>query len=154
VDAQRLGLIGRAITSDEPRAPRAHDAAWDLPADLRAPSRARKLTRSELAAWKLTDPGDIDDIVLIIDELVANAVVHAHGSIRLRLTLAGLLLRGEITDDCPTPAPTAPRAPRDVDAEDGRGLILVNALAAACGSTPHGPGKTVWFTRLLTGLAP
>ncbi|GAA3191601.1 ATP-binding protein [Actinocorallia longicatena] len=150
MDAQRqpLGVIGRAPGGD------ARAVAWEFPADLRAPSRARNLTRGELAAWKLTDSADIDDVVLIVDELVANAVVHGRGPIRLRLLLDGLMLRGEISDHSPVAAPTNTRTSREEDAEDGRGLLLVAALAAACGSTPTGPGKTVWFQFLLTGLAP
>jgi anti-sigma regulatory factor (Ser/Thr protein kinase) len=132
----------------------ARAAVWEFPADLRAPSRARTLARCELAAWKLTEPADIDDVVLIIDELVANAVVHGRGPIRLRLVLDGMVLRGEITDHNPAAAPTNTRTSRSEDAEDGRGLLLVAALAAACGSTPSGPGKTVWFQFPVTGLAP
>lgn len=38
-------------------------------------------------------------------------------------------------------------APRDApaDAEGGRGLALVDALAAAWGTLPRPEGKTVWF---------
>ncbi|GAB3697458.1 ATP-binding protein [Actinocorallia lasiicapitis] len=151
LNAQRLGLIGPCTESDDGTGDRT--AAWDLPADLRAPSKARALTRGELAAWKLTDPADIDDVVLMVDELVANAVVHGHGAIHLSLTLEGLLLRGEITDDSPAPAPTTDRQPRPGDAERGRGPLTVTALAAARGSTPRHPGKTVWFTRHLAGLS-
>lgn len=146
MDAQRLGLIGRN-SANGTRA-----VAWEFPADLRAPSRARMLTRDELVAWHLTDPADVDDIVLMVDELVANAVVHGLGPIRLRLLLEGLMLRGEITDASPLPPPAGPRPQREFDAEDGRGLYLVTALASETGSSPTGPGKTVWFTRLLTGL--
>jgi len=143
VEAPRLGLVGWSG---------ARTAAWEFPPDLRAPGQARALTRTELAAWRLTDPSDVDDIVLMVDELVANAVVHGKGTIRLRLLLDGLLLRGEITDDSPLEPPLAPAGERPFDAEDGRGLFLVAMLAAESGCTGDGAGKTVWFTRWLNGL--
>ena len=143
MDAPRLGLVGWSG---------ARTAAWELPADLRAPGQARALTRTELASWRLADPEDVDDVVLMVDELVANAVVHGKGPIRLRLLLDGLLLRGEISDDSPLEPPPPPRDERSFDAEDGRGLFLVAMLAADSGCRNDVAGKTVWFTRWLSGL--
>ncbi|MEO3784215.1 ATP-binding protein [Actinocorallia sp. B10E7] len=144
MDAPGLGLVDSSG---------ARTAAWELPSDLRAPGQARALIRTELSSWRLADPSDVDDIVLMVDELVANAVVHGKGAIRLRLLLDGLLLRGEITDDSPLEPPPAPEVERPVDAEDGRGLFLVAMLAADSGCSSQESGKTVWFTRWLTGLA-
>lgn len=143
MEAPRLGLVGWSG---------ARTAAWELPADLRAPGQARSLIRTELSVWRLSDPADVDDIVLMVDELVANAVVHGKGPIRLRLLLDGLLLRGEISDDSPLEPPPPPRGGRPFDAEDGRGLFLVAALAAESGCRGDATGKTVWFTRWLSGL--
>lgn len=143
MEAPRLGLVGRTG---------ARAAEWELSPDLRAPGRARELTRGELAAWDLADQADIDEIVLMVDELVANAVVHGKGPIHLSLLLEGMLLRGEITDESFTQPPRA-RTERETDAEDGRGLMLVAALSADSGCRNEQHGKTVWFTRMLSGLA-
>ncbi|QKW36184.1 ATP-binding protein [Actinomadura sp. NAK00032] len=139
-------------------------AAWDLPAQPRAAARARDLTARALRGWHVTDPDDTADIVLMVDELVTNAVVHGTGPVHLALRLdgdphggpnsrpgggpGGALLTAEVSDADPA-APTAPGAPpRVLDwAEAGRGLLLVAALATDHGARPHPPGKTVWFTR-------
>ncbi|MFI0450064.1 ATP-binding protein [Actinomadura sp. 6N118] len=124
------------------------DAAWELPAEARTASRARALTGDALRAWHVTTP-DVDDIVLMVDELITNAIVHGTGPVRLRLHLDGTRIVGEITDGNPT-APGAPSSPPLLDwSEQGRGLLLVSALASEFGSRPEGRGKTVWFTRLL-----
>ncbi|MFA1543693.1 ATP-binding protein [Actinomadura monticuli] len=133
-------------------------AAWELPARATAASRARRLTARALRDWHVTDPADTGDIVLMVDELVTNAVVHGSGPVRLALRLDGTLLTAEVSDADPAP-PAAPGGPpRVLDwSEAGRGLLLVVALATAFGALPHPPGKTVWFTRRLTpppGTAP
>ncbi|GGQ16231.1 anti-sigma regulatory factor (Ser/Thr protein kinase) [Actinomadura coerulea] len=92
---------------------------------------------------------------------VTNAVLHAgEGEIRVRFTREadGVLL--EVWDACdrrpvrrPPPAATAaggpPEAaapgPGDDDGMGGRGLMIVDALAAQCGVVPTVPrGKWVW----------
>ncbi|TDD58375.1 ATP-binding protein, partial [Actinomadura rubrisoli] len=112
-----------------------HRAAWELTAETRAASRARALTGRTLREWQVTDPADIDDIVLMVDELITNAVVHGTGPVRLALRLDGPLLIGEVGDGDPV-APTPPGAPPGVLewAEAGRGLLLVSALATEFGA--------------------
>lgn len=125
-------------------------ADWELAAERRAAARSRELTRQALEVWAVSDPGDVDDIVLIVDELITNAVMHGAGPVRLRLVLDGPLLRGEVSDG----SPLAPR-PSGVDpggldwSEAGRGLMLVSALSADFGARPTPQGKTVWFVRHL-----
>ncbi|MFC5185614.1 ATP-binding protein [Actinomadura harenae] len=155
------GVPADGASADAPPEP-APDAAWTLTADPRTAARARTLTTGRLRDWArlgriAPDPADIDDVVLIVDELITNAVVHGRGAVRLRLTLDGApaapVLLGEITDDHPArPAlPSAVAAPRGLDwSEDGRGLLLVTALATDYGTRSRPPGKTVWFTRDLS----
>lgn len=79
-------------------------------------------------------------------ELAGNAVRHGRVPDRrflVRVTRGGGRLQVEVDDAAPT-SPILTRAPDD--AEDGRGLRIVDALADAWGVTPRacGIGKTVW----------
>ena len=98
-----------------------------------------------------------DTVALIVAELAANAVLHAYVSGRgfeLGLVLReDGVLRIEVTDTradrtLPVVASAAPE-----DAESGRGLLLVQALADHWGTTVGpSPQKTVW-AQLALGAA-
>ncbi|MFD5803856.1 ATP-binding protein [Streptomyces sp. NPDC127020] len=113
-------------------------------------ARARVFTRDTLRAWSLDHRGD--DAVLVITELVSNAVAHAVPSAaagsapEIRLGLA--LDPGHLTLTVSDPGDDAPVfQPFDDSAlrEHGRGLYIVDALAEEWGWTPRPPaGKTVW----------
>jgi anti-sigma regulatory factor (Ser/Thr protein kinase) len=118
-------------------------ACWDLRAEPRAAATARSLTRTTLRRWLITESAGGADIILMVDELVTNAVMHGRGPVRLRLSISGARVRGEVTDADPRiPEPGRP----GLDAEAGRGLLLVTALADEFGVMPGGYGKIVWFT--------
>ncbi|MFD6229903.1 ATP-binding protein [Streptomyces sp. NPDC060232] len=116
-----------------------------LPSTPRGARAARALTVAQLMQRKLP----FEDAAQVVAELAANAVTHGRvrgRDFRLALRLApGPTLRVEVSDTRRefTP-PTIPGAP-DTEAESGRGLVLVSALAARWG-TDHGPAplKTVW----------
>ncbi|MEV8306384.1 ATP-binding protein [Streptomyces flavidovirens] len=113
---------------------------------------ARLLTAHQLDEWGIPYGSDSSDIAaLIVAELAANAVTHGRvpgRDFELRLVLdAGGLLRIEVTDTrterrLPAPPPLTP----PTDAEAGRGLLLVAALAETWGVTERQVGKTVWAT--------
>jgi anti-sigma regulatory factor (Ser/Thr protein kinase) len=126
----------------------------ELPADLTSPRQARAAIRQALAAWHLDQlSGDAE---LAASELVANAAEHGDGH------LIGLALRRhaepggrpgvtcEVTDT--TPGHPQPQAAVP-DAERGRGLAIVAALAQSSGVRASGAGKTSWFTLALTDRA-
>ena len=84
-----------------------------------------------------------DTVALLVTELATNAVLHAYGAqIRVRVLDHGLRLRVEVRDgssDLPVPRGA------EMDAEDGRGMSLVDALAVRQGVEVHHDGKTSWF---------
>ncbi|MBT2526790.1 ATP-binding protein [Streptomyces sp. ISL-99] len=121
-------------------------------ATRKAARLARLLTVHQLDEWGILYGSDSSDIAaLIVAELAANAVTHGRvpgRDFELRLVLdAGGLLRIEVTDTrterrLPAPPPLTP----PTDAEAGRGLLLVAALAETWGVTERQVGKTVWAT--------
>jgi anti-sigma regulatory factor (Ser/Thr protein kinase) len=83
---------------------------------------------------------------LLVSELVTNAVVHGKAPIGLRISRDEGMVRVEISD-ARAQTPQLIRPLPDPQAEAGRGLFLLDALASAWGTIPagrHGP-KTTWF---------
>ncbi|MGW3337933.1 ATP-binding protein [Streptomyces sp. NPDC001009] len=102
---------------------------------------ARRLVRAALSAWGLNDL--TDDSLLIVSELVANAVRHARRtSIRVMVERrTPRTVRVAVADfSLDQPEPSAPTA----DAEEGRGLFLVTTLATNWGTDVRRWGKVVW----------
>ncbi|MBI0294932.1 ATP-binding protein [Streptomyces sp. PRKS01-29] len=109
-----------------------------------AVGRARRTAAGALRHWGVPDTA-ADDIVLMADELVTNAIEHADGPVWLRLWLRrGCCVICQVGDGCHD----APRPrPSDPEAENGRGLFLVTALADAFGTRITSTGKVIWFRR-------
>ncbi|MEU2777537.1 ATP-binding protein [Streptomyces sp. NPDC007162] len=132
--------------------------ALRLPRDPRAARVARMTVRAALSGHGRHE--SLDTVELLTSELVTNAYRHTHGPASLRLTaLPGGRLRVGVWDSHPRiPAPFgAPPwdrvRPALEDAEDGRGLCLVQEYADAWGGWPigdgggsdRGAGKLLWF---------
>ncbi|MFF4289345.1 SpoIIE family protein phosphatase [Streptomyces sp. NPDC001633] len=119
------------------RPTRAHWAVWRLPD---AVMHARRFTGRTLRSWGVTE--EMDVALLVVSELVTNAIAHTQGEVRLDLTLAADRLRIAVNDA----SPRAPVKPASVDweATGGRGLLLVEAMSASWGSVPLSGGKQVW----------
>ncbi|MER5372843.1 ATP-binding protein [Streptomyces sp. NPDC002553] len=120
---------------------------WALPWSPTACATARAAVREVLPQWHLSDL--VPTAELLVSELVSNALRHASGPLRLTLERVSSV-RCLVSDGSCEP-------PRRTDAgcedEHGRGLALVDALAARWGFE-YGPvGKTVWC-ELPTGSAP
>jgi anti-sigma regulatory factor (Ser/Thr protein kinase) len=99
---------------------------------------------ADVRAWaqgqmKGLDADSRADAVLVLDELVSNALRHGVAPGRVRLTRDDGHLRVEVTDASDVPA--RPRAP---DRTGGRGLVLVAACSRRWGQWWHEDGKTVW----------
>lgn len=112
-----------------------------LPVADRAARRARQVTRDALINWRLTHLEET--AVLLVSELVTNAVRHAQDTyaIALRLEIAGTLLRIEVQDA--DPRWPQRRSPARLD-ESGFGFVLMDALAGEWGVRETATGKTVW----------
>lgn len=110
---------------------------WRLPD---AASHARRFTARTLRAWGLGEAADT--VLLVVSELVTNALVHTEGQVRLDITLTGDRLRIAVGDG----SPRTPVKPAIINWHDtgGRGILLVEALSAAWGTMPLSGGKQVW----------
>ena len=112
-----------------------------LPAESHSVRLARHAAHVVLAAWRL---GHVEETaVLIVSELVTNAVRHATGTdvIEVDLLATRTCLRIEIEDtDRRWPRPRIP----DGFEESGFGFVLVDALAAKWGVRETAAGKAVW----------
>ncbi|MGY1398615.1 ATP-binding protein [Streptomyces sp. SS10] len=123
-----------------------------LSATPRSARLARLLTDAHLRDWGY-DPEAARHVVA---ELAANAVTH--GSVpgrdfRLAFYVVGHTLRIEVTDTRGDRLPQ--HQPPSHDAESGRGLLLVEALADRWGvSEDRFPRKTVWAELRLTAPEP
>jgi anti-sigma regulatory factor (Ser/Thr protein kinase) len=109
--------------------------------------RARRWARSRLAGSGMDrDEQAAEILILIVSELVTNAVVHTGCPAVLRM-LFGLgaveagTVRVEVADGCATPP-----SPRHAGGDEtgGRGLELVDGLADRWGWQPEGAGKRIW----------
>jgi serine phosphatase RsbU (regulator of sigma subunit)/anti-sigma regulatory factor (Ser/Thr protein kinase) len=95
----------------------------------------------------------VGDAVLLVSELVANALQHAGTGFEVGCRLTGrgsATLEVTVTDRHPARSLPDPPPIEDSSSERGRGLILAAALASAWGVTYTATAKTVWFRLLLS----
>jgi len=109
--------------------------------DDRAPAQARSLLRDghcpELPEQVL------EEALLLVTELVTNAVRHAGPPVRLEVSCGGPSGLGVRVSDGSSHPPAAHRS--EPDHESGRGVALVDLLSDAWGVEREADGKTVWF---------
>ncbi|MFE6489514.1 ATP-binding protein, partial [Streptomyces sp. NPDC057757] len=86
-------------------------------------------------------PVVVADAVLLVSELVGNALRHGGGPGDLVLVRVTGRLRIEVSDA--SPRPPVPRPPHHPDEAGGLGLLLLSRLALRWGWRPSGPGKSV-----------
>ncbi|MBD0839787.1 SpoIIE family protein phosphatase [Streptomyces sp. TRM68416] len=110
--------------------------------DPEALSGARHMIRAAVRAWGAGERAD--EIELVADELITNALMHTEGSavVTLRaLTGSGRRVRVEVED-------SSSALPRRREAGEsgvsGRGLLLVERLTDVWGVEARGGGKCVW----------
>ncbi|MEU5313023.1 SpoIIE family protein phosphatase [Streptomyces sp. NPDC021562] len=161
-DPAHLGLVADALLGN---APRADDVAlllmrydgmavrplreswtvWRVPEAAR---HARRFSKRSLRSWGVTDDA-MDVALLVVSELVTNALIHTEGPVRLDLTLVDHRLRIAVADA----SPRSPVKPTNIgwEATGGRGILLVEAVSAAWGTVPVSGGKQVWADLVLDG---
>ncbi|MFJ9851748.1 SpoIIE family protein phosphatase [Streptomyces sp. NPDC101150] len=145
-----------------------------LPGDPRAAAAARQFVRTVFADWTAQAlPGSpdlterlADEAVLLVSELVTNAVVHAGTAVELRCRLepsagpgpydhpqadpdgldgtdrTGVVI--EVSDHHPA-RPVRAREEATASEGGGHGLQLISAVAESWGITYRRAMKTVWF---------
>ncbi|MYW68043.1 hypothetical protein GTY65_28800 [Streptomyces sp. SID8379] len=120
----------------------------EVGADPAEVGRARRWARSRLAGSGIdADEPVAETLILLVSELVTNAVVHTGRPAVLRMALSDAdeacpgMVRVEVADSS-----ARPPAPRHADGEEtnGRGLELVDGLADRWGWRPEGAGKAIW----------
>jgi len=121
---------------------RRHTAATDLPSDARASSLARRFVRDRLQEWAI-DGEVTDNAQLCVSELVTNAVIHTGTPSRIAMRLDDERLLVSVSDG--GGGEIVPRAYDQPLVNSGRGLFIVDTLAAAWSFERGVDGTTVWF---------
>ncbi|WP_431961557.1 SpoIIE family protein phosphatase [Actinacidiphila sp. bgisy160] len=112
--------------------------------DLHGVKATRAFVDEQLRSWSLA--GMSDALQLIASEVVTNALIHAGSDVDVRLRAFDDRVRLEVRDSCgnpPVPSPLALDEEENAEAEHGRGLLIVEALAGQWNTSPNGRGKTV-----------
>ncbi|GAA1090265.1 MULTISPECIES: ATP-binding protein [Kitasatospora] len=125
-----------------------HRCYFGAPGDIRS---GRDFTTRVLDEWGR--PGGEErraDMLLVVSELLSNALLHGGSPIELTLVRDGPSARVEVFDGGPgSPAPREP--PEAANGPGGRGLHIVDRLSTGWGVVPHHHGKTVWADLSLAG---
>jgi anti-sigma regulatory factor (Ser/Thr protein kinase) len=120
----------------------AQELAFSVNGGLDAGARAR---RAVLAGDGAVPAFARDDILLLITELVTNAVLHAdvgpHRFMRVRIERWPRRVRVEVTH----PGVGFEHEPAPGDGTGGWGLLLVERIADRWGIASRVPGTCVWF---------
>lgn len=109
-----------------------------LPPSTESVPVARRFAREQLRQSR----SDVDTVVLLVSEVVTNAVLHARSEVVLLIQQREDVTRIEVSDASPVP----PRLHNfTAESATGRGLRLLDQLALRWGADSSGTGKVVWF---------
>ncbi|MER5653648.1 ATP-binding protein [Streptomyces sp. NPDC002131] len=117
---------------------------WDLPfvAEPKEVPALRRIMRRHLGLWGLTEVSEAAQ--LCVTELVSNVIAHVGWGTpaTLAVSMRGTYLRIEVHDPDARALPTLVQA--EADAERGRGMALVDAIAYRWGVLLHPDRKVTW----------
>ncbi|HZU80799.1 MAG TPA: ATP-binding SpoIIE family protein phosphatase, partial [Acidimicrobiales bacterium] len=132
-----VAMLLARVPLDEPAQ---RSVRWPVEPQRTAVQDAREACARTLAEWGIV--GELaSDVVLVVSELVTNAVMHGRApiSLHMRATSHQLVLQAEDAESY------LPRKLRPtLDDEHGRGLQVVALLAERWGARPTPTGKCVW----------
>lgn len=124
---------------------------WELPflAEPEEVAALRRIVRLHLTQWGL--PEVIEAAQLCVSELVANVIAHVgpQTPTTFGLTMKDTYVRIEVSDPDTRALPTLVAA--EADAESGRGMALLDAVADRWGVILRSDSKVTWC-ELATGL--
>lgn len=103
-------------------------------------AEARRFIDVTLTGWGCE--ALVDSVVLLVSEVVTNAILHARSDIEIRVGDRGAMIRVEVTDQGEG---DPVRRAFGEDATSGRGLAILEQVASAWGVTRTAGGKLVWF---------
>jgi DNA-binding response OmpR family regulator len=140
VAARNLGRELARLTDMVGAAASVLHRALTLPADVTTPAAARSAVSAALAEWSMDELTDA--VVLLVSELVTNAVIHARTEVDVVVYSLADCIRVEVSDQ----SPELPlRRPPDWTREGGHGIEIVALQATDWGVAARAGGKTVWF---------
>jgi anti-sigma regulatory factor (Ser/Thr protein kinase) len=122
------------------------DGFLGAPLRLRIQPRAGDVSRARhwfRACLRQLPGAEADAAEAVFAEVAANAVRHGRGRVTVTVEYLGTAVRCAIRDGgWRVPRLSAAWRP---DLEDGRGMVIITALADRWGVRRHLLGKTVWF---------
>ena len=108
--------------------------------DVRAPRRARHWIVQCCDEWQCGALAD--SAALMVTELVTNAFLHARTDCVVHAAFTAPTLRVTVTDE---DSREISAKSLSHTAEEGRGLVIIAALADTWGVEHHAGTKSVWF---------
>ena len=111
-----------------------------FPDDVRSAQAARSFVREQVVGCA---ESTIEAVVLVVSELVTNAVLHARSAVSVEVRRCS---RGGVHVEVSDSSRSMPvRTPPSDTALSGRGVALVEAVSTRWGVRSRTRGKTVWF---------
>lgn len=143
------GLAGPVLLAGVGEGRGGRGCVWALPHRPQAAGAARGIARSVLGGWGVGEEA-ADQVLLVVSELVTNALEHALPPLVLHLDRVGEdTMHVEVEDGGPAAVEGAWTASCSDD-EHGRGSGIIDLLATAHGAQSYPGGAMHWADLPLT----